>query len=581
MNTDASETAIGLVDVTLRDLGTPPWGARIAPDDLGAAAAALAPVGARVIEAIDPAAARACMDGRTESPLDRLRVVARHAGGARLGIVVTGRTLLGEVPVGAGVAARLVASAAASGAARVRAYDALNDPDALRGVAEGAREAGIDFVPTLVLGPVPDADDARWVEEALALSQLPGATSLCISDLGGNLTPVAMGLLVGNVTARCPLPVEVSLRATGGLASMSALSAALAGAHAIHASVGAAALVAGRPSAEALYVALHGGDREFDVDVPALEEAGRVLWPLVAQERVRRAAELAGGPQLQLPPDLAAGLLARLARQGLAARAHEAADECAAVCRDLGGVTFAPPVGEAIVAQAARHVVDGVRWRETTPALADVALGARGRLRVDVSEDALAVARGAGGTGEPAELAAVLADAPSDVSEEDAVILAQFPEAGRRLVDRRRSLAAEEAGDEGMAIDRGLIETLVQVVEGAGQSEVSVEVGGARVTVRPAVAAAAAAPGAAAAPADDGIRVESPMVGTFYAAPNPDSEPFVKVGDRVVQGQVLCIIEAMKIFNEITAERAGTITEISVGNAEPVEFGQTLFVLAP
>ena len=71
------------------------------------------------------------------------------------------------------------------------------------------------------------------------------------------------------------------------------------------------------------------------------------------------------------------------------------------------------------------------------------------------------------------------------------------------------------------------------------------------------------------------------MVGTFYAAPNPDSDPFVKVGDRVVQGQVLCIIEAMKIFNEITAERAGTIKEITVGNAEPVEFGQTLFVLAP
>jgi len=55
----------------------------------------------------------------------------------------------------------------------------------------------------------------------------------------------------------------------------------------------------------------------------------------------------------------------------------------------------------------------------------------------------------------------------------------------------------------------------------------------------------------------------------------------VKVGDRVVQGQVLCIIEAMKIFNEITAERAGTIKEIAVGNADPVEFGQTLFVLAP
>lgn len=581
MSTNPAETAIGLVDVTLRDLGTPPWGARIAPDDLGVAAAALAPVGARVIEAMDPSAARACMDGRTESPLDRLRVVARHAAGARLGLVVTGRTLLGDTPVGAGVAERLVASAAVSGASRVRAYDPLNDPDALRGVAEGARAAGVDFVPTLMLGPVPEAADARWVDEALALAQLPGATSLCLSDLGGNLTPVAMGLLVGSVVDKCAIPVEVSLRATGGLASMSALSAALAGAHAIHASVGAAALVAGRPSAEALHVALQGGDREFDVDVPALEEAGRVIWPLVAQERVRRAAELAGGPQLQLPPDLAAGLLARLARQGLAGRAHEAADECAAVCRDLGGLTFAAPVGEEIVAQAAQHLVDGVRWRETTPALADVVLGSRGRLRGPASDDALAVARGAGGTGQPPDLAAVLAAAPSDVSEEDAVIMAQFPDSGRRLVDRRRSLAAEEAGDEGMAIDRGLIETLVQVVEGAGQSEVSVEVGGARVTVRPAVAATAPVGGGAAPAADDGIRVESPMVGTYYAAPNPDAEPFVKVGDRVVQGQVLCIIEAMKIFNEITAERAGTVTEVKVGNAEPVEFGQTLFVLAP
>jgi acetyl-CoA carboxylase biotin carboxyl carrier protein len=121
----------------------------------------------------------------------------------------------------------------------------------------------------------------------------------------------------------------------------------------------------------------------------------------------------------------------------------------------------------------------------------------------------------------------------------------------------------------------------VQVVEGAGQSEVSVEIGGARVTVRPAVAAAAAVGAAPSTGADDGVTVESPMVGTFYAAPNPDADPFVKVGDRVVQGQVLCIIEAMKIFNEITAERAGTITEVKVGNAEPVEFGQTLFVLAP
>ncbi|MSO44742.1 MAG: acetyl-CoA carboxylase biotin carboxyl carrier protein [Thermoleophilia bacterium] len=581
MTSSASVTGIGMVDVTLRDLGTPPWGSRIAPDDLGAAAAALAPVGARVIEVMDPAAARACMDGRTESPLDRLRVVARHALGAPLGIVVTGQTLLGTVPVGAGVARRLMASVAASGGSRVRAYDGMNDPESLRGVAEGAAEAGLGFVPTLMLGPEPDSTDPRWLEEAMALIALPGTVTLCVSDLGGNLTPMRMGAFISSLVAASSVPVEVSLRATGGLASMSALSAALAGADAIHASVGAAALVAGRPSAEALDVALHGGDREFQVDVSALEEAGRIIWPLVAQERVRRAAELTGGPQLQLPPDLAAGLMARLARQGLTGKVHEAAEECAAVSRDLGGVTLAPPLGEDLVTQAGQHIVDGVRWREMSRTLADIALGNRGRHRGPVSAEALAVARGAGGTGPVPDLDEVLAAAPPDVSEEDALILAQFPVAGARLIDRRRSLGAEEAGDDGIAIDRGLIETLVQVVEGAGHSEVVVEIGGARVTVRPVQAAGGPASTGPTVPADDGIRVESPMVGTFYSSPSPDADPFVAVGDRVVQGQVLCIIEAMKIFNEITAERAGTVREITVQNSEPVEFGQALFILTP
>ena len=71
----------------------------------------------------------------------------------------------------------------------------------------------------------------------------------------------------------------------------------------------------------------------------------------------------------------------------------------------------------------------------------------------------------------------------------------------------------------------------------------------------------------------------APIVGTFYAAPAPDADPFVKVGDRVEVGQTLCIIEAMKLMNEIEAETAGTIKQILVQNAEPVEFDQPLFVI--
>ncbi len=96
----------------------------------------------------------------------------------------------------------------------------------------------------------------------------------------------------------------------------------------------------------------------------------------------------------------------------------------------------------------------------------------------------------------------------------------------------------------------------------------------------PAPAAPAAQPQAAAEePAVEGTTVTSPMVGTFYRAPNPGAEPFVKVGDHVEAGQTLGIIEAMKLLNEIEAETSGTIKEICVENAQPVEFGQPLFII--
>ena len=96
------------------------------------------------------------------------------------------------------------------------------------------------------------------------------------------------------------------------------------------------------------------------------------------------------------------------------------------------------------------------------------------------------------------------------------------------------------------------------------------------------VAAAPAAAAAGVADSDAGLTVmESPMVGTFYRAPGPDADVFVKVGDSVAPGKVLCIVEAMKLMNEIEAEVSGTIVEILVDNAQPVQFGQPLFKIRP
>jgi acetyl-CoA carboxylase biotin carboxyl carrier protein len=97
----------------------------------------------------------------------------------------------------------------------------------------------------------------------------------------------------------------------------------------------------------------------------------------------------------------------------------------------------------------------------------------------------------------------------------------------------------------------------------------------------PVSSGAAAAPAAAAAVNDGSILIKSPTVGTFYLSPSPDDPPFVKLGATVKADTVVCLIEAMKVYNQITADVAGTVTEVLVANAEPVEFGQPLFRIKP
>ena len=92
-------------------------------------------------------------------------------------------------------------------------------------------------------------------------------------------------------------------------------------------------------------------------------------------------------------------------------------------------------------------------------------------------------------------------------------------------------------------------------------------------------AVAATAPAATPAPADEGHVVKSPMVGTFYRAPSPDAKPFVEVGGVVKEGETICVIEAMKLMNEIEADASGTIKAILVENGQPVEYGQALFLI--
>ena len=118
-----------------------------------------------------------------------------------------------------------------------------------------------------------------------------------------------------------------------------------------------------------------------------------------------------------------------------------------------------------------------------------------------------------------------------------------------------------------------------------GETKINLKRGGAAVVLpappppSPPAAAGAAAEGTE--PAENFVEVRSPMVGTFYAAPSPDTDPYVTVGSPVEDGTVVCIVEAMKVMNEIKADCSGSIEEICVQNAQPVEYGQILFRVKP
>lgn len=146
-------------------------------------------------------------------------------------------------------------------------------------------------------------------------------------------------------------------------------------------------------------------------------------------------------------------------------------------------------------------------------------------------------------------------------------------------------------------MDLRKLKTLIDLVAESGIAELEITEGEGKVRIvkfsqttqpvapelpaAPVVAAPAAAQAAtAAAPAaPSGHVVKAPMVGTFYRAPNPGAAPFVEVGQSVKEGDALCIVEAMKLLNEIEADKAGVIKEILVENGEPVEYGQPLFVI--
>jgi oxaloacetate decarboxylase alpha subunit len=493
---------------------------------------------------------------------------------------------------------RFVASAAENGIEVFRLHDPLNDVENLREAAEAIADAGCEFDAGLVYSSGRTGETQTLVEQASKLPQL-GAARLLLHDPTGSLQPARAGELVHELGEASGLPIGVYLQGAGGSALAAALEAARAGADLIACALYPVALALHRVSGESLAQALPAPEGADGVDVRVLWRGCDIVDEHIGDEPVTplapriavRAAEYA------LPAGLVAALDAHLRAHAAGDRIDEVLDELARIRLETGSAPLASPIGQVLASQALLHVLSASRWTGIVDELRDLLEGRYGRPPGPIDPAVERAARLlADGTAppEPVELDALRETAAGlAASEEELLLLALFGSDAEPLLETIRARARREEGRDLATVEQSRAERIreiVRIVQESRVGEVTIEDDDFRVTVRrteegvPSAEATAPAGTAGAAPAaapDGLVRVESPMVGTFYRAPQPGAPPFVDVGDVVAPGQTLCLIEAMKLFNELKAEVEGVVRDVLVENGQPVEFGQALFELEP
>ena len=590
-----------LFDTTVRLLSQEPLAGRVPTGDVLRVAELLDGAGFACLEVSGGGVFDASVRRGVESPWERIRAIDARTT-TPLGLALRGRFLVGSKPVSQDIVRRFVASAADNGIDVFRLHDPLNDVSNLREAGEAIVGAGKELHVGLVYSPGGPGEVDALVERAGRLAEL-GASRVLLNDPSGGLLPHVTQELVERLGEASGLPVGLYIQAAGGTALANALVATRVGADVVATTVYPLALTLHRIAGESLVEALEGLGRPTGVDVARLWEAADVvdehlgdepLAPLAPRIAVRAA-------EYDLPAGLVAALDAQLRAHAAGDRLLDTLAEVVRIREESGRPPLAAPIGQILGSQAFLNVLSAHRYRTVLDEFRQLVTGAYGTPPAEIEPSVRRAVELLGGDAPSLEDDPPSADDVREAaeglasSEEDLVLLAMFGDEAEtllRTIRQRHSREASLLAGDVDALRGERIRELVRIVQESGVGEIEIEDEGMRVSVRradePGVVPVPAAGGVALAPAVDDItvtaetvRVESPMPGVFYRAPQPGAPPFVEVGDVVAAGQTLCVVEAMKLFNELTADLDGRVRAIHADNGQPVEFGTLLFELDP
>lgn len=613
-----------LMDTTIRDGQQSLWATRMPIGDMLPILPTVDQIGYWAIEAWGGATFDTCLRFLDENPWERLRSIKTKAPNTPLAMLSRGQNLVGYKHYSKEIVRRFLIASKRNGIQVFRIFDALNDIRNIVDSAEAIKECGGHFEPAIsyTVSPVHTLDS--YLEYGQQLKDL-GADTIAIKDMAGLLTPYRAERIVKAFNAEIGIPLHIHCHYVGGMAPANILKAAEAGAAIADTAHAPLAFGNSQPAVEMIVAALRESSFDTGLDLDKIFEVSE-YW-----EEVRKRGHYKRGVSSlthmkvyshQVPGGMMSNLIAQLETQHASDRLPEVMAEIPKVRAEVGYPPLVTPMSQIVGTQAVFNVLTGSRWSVVSREMKDYLCGYYGKAPGPIDQTILKKVVGSDEVLPPDvppdslvtttydEVAEEIGDLAQ--TEEDVLMYAIFPNEARTYLSKHRTsekvdfLMAEESSEtkEDDYVDINQIREIVRIAEESGVGEISVEEEGTRVVVRmpgaipaPAAAPAAAAdvpvaatepaPTASAPAAEDKdhpanwVPVTSPMVGTFYEAPAPGEAPYVSVGDEVNAGQTLCIVEAMKLMNEITAEEVGTVREVCVKNGDPVEFGTVLFYIEP
>lgn len=617
-----------ITDTTLRDAHQSLWATRMRIEEMLPIVEKLDRVGYHSLEVWGGATFDVCLRYLGEDPWERLRLIKKRTSRTPLQMLLRGQSLVGYSHYPDDIAEAFVERSIANGIDIIRIFDALNDVRNMTTTIKAAKRAGAHVQATVVYTLSPVHTTEHYVTVAKELAQL-GADSICIKDMAGMLAPYRAFDLISTLKRELPaIPLQLHCHYIGGMAVGAYLKAAEAGVDVIDTASVPIAFGASQPPVETMVRALQGTPYDTGLDLGLLFDIAQYFENLRKERGFERGVTRIHDMRVfdhQVPGGMISNLVSQLQEQHSVHRLEEVLAEIPRVRAELGYPPLVTPTSQIVGTQAVLNVLTGQRYKLVPGEVKDYIAGLYGCPPAPVNAD---IARKVLGDREPVTCRPAdlleprlgkLREEIGDLacSEDDVLSYALFPQIGKAFLEARaagRVTPLEERSQDGAvlsaagsskakeAVNKNMnledIRQLIRLLDETDITEFSLEDQGMRIAIKKGrvdVAGTVSSPSAAALlstsadtkpeelqprPAVDSFTVVAPMVGTYYRAPAPDAPPFVEVGDDVIEGQVLCIIEAMKLMNEIEAEASGTVVEILVENGQPVEYGQPILVIA-